>query len=486
MFCRLIQKVGFVAQVVRAQQRHQPVLCNGQFVRLISQTGRLEHYDELKDKDFLFDLGGQSGQQETKKSKKLKKPSAATEDDETTASQSRRTRRTSREPRASSTTSKHNASDTTSTEAQDGTKAPTNKNRLRTEKKFQSFNELKYFDTSLNLEYVRLPKDHKQFSELMLMLKSKRYREKENLLLIEGSRLMNEAIEAGLQIKYLLFSKVENVEKNRKVLNKGLVAEQHSRSTIIRVPQGDLSFWSAQTTCPGIIAIFRKPSNMEDVWSKHRSTIDVDGVQTRTPVTIICDQIREPNNLGSLLRTCAAVACEKVIVLKGCADPWDSKALRGGCGAQFRTEIVHGVDWSNIDEHLPADKQTSVFLADNQVEHDEDTFMPVDEQDYRRKLRIEKRIHPKAYKDVSFGNCKHVTLVIGGETEGVSSRAYDFLRTRTEPNADGINKDDAAEQQIVPRNCVLQIPLGGGVESLNVGVATGILLFEIRQQMIGL
>lgn len=470
MFCRLVQKIGFVAPFVRVQQHRLPAICNGQIVRLIGHTARLRQHDEVKDDDFLFDLGGQSPRQ---KANKPTKPQSNQAVEEATASPPKRARR----PKAARTQQTQDGPSSTAPK----TEATSSKLQWQVDKKFQSFDQLKYFDKSLNMEYIRLPKDHKQFAEMMLLMKSKRHREKESLLLVEGTRLMNEAIEAGLKIKYLLFSKVENVEKIRGDLDKGLVSGLPFTSTVIRVPQNDLAFWSAQTTCPGIIALFGKPRDMQTVWSKHRSAIEVDGVSKRTPITIICDQIREPNNLGSLLRTCAAVACEKVIVLKGCADPWDSKALRGGCGAQFRTEIVHGVDWSNVAEHLPADGKTSIFLADNKAEQDDATFMPHDEKDYKRKLRCEKHSRPKSYRDVSFGMCKHVTLVIGGETEGVSSHAYDLMRTIAAPTTN----DSGVAEAAAPANCVLQIPLGQGVESLNVGVATGILLFEIRQQLIG-
>lgn len=504
MFCRLSRKVLVLTPYIRAQQHHIPAVYNRSFVRVISQTPQL-HYEELKGSDLLFDLGGQNQTRRPKNGKVDEKQSSPSN-----ARTTRANRSTNGKLLESTNNSKHAKRsskpritqdaqpDEIPNENQTQTQRDPNEKRTpkiksknttrfqrRADKKLQTFDELKHFDTSLNLEYVRLPKNHWQFSEMMLLLKSRRHRERENLILIEGSRLIGEATDAGLKLKYLLFSNVEHVEKMRHDLDRCIVAEQPGKTTVMRVPQNDLAFWSTQTTCPGLIALFRKPADMEDIWSHHRSTIEVDGRQIQTPITIVCDQIREPNNLGSILRTCAAVACEKVIVLKGCADPWDAKAMRGGCGAQFRTEIVHGVDWTDINEHIPDSGKTTVFLADNKVQSDDSSFMPHDEKDFKRKLNIEKSYKPKAYNDVNFTDCEHVTLVIGGETEGVSSRAYDFMRSTMVQAKSAENGADTVAQSPVTRNTILQIPLGHGVESLNVGVATGILLFEIRRQLIG-
>lgn len=66
------------------------------------------------------------------------------------------------------------------------------------------------------------------------------------------------------------------------------------------------------------------------------------------------------------------------------------------------------------------------------------------------------------YVDVDYKMCKHITLVIGGETEGISAESY---KLATEYNG-----------------CRINIPLANDIESLNTGGALGVIAFEIRRQ----
>lgn len=378
-------------------------------------------------------------------------------------------------------------------------KKPTAKEKLPELKRDRSFEQLKYHDLTVNLTYVKLPFNHPEFPKLMIELKSRKYREKNNLLLIEGKRLALEAIEAGLKIHHLFFSNLKQIEAIREKLSSSLTEQ----TEIFRVPHNDLSNWSTLTTCPGLVVMFERPNDMTGVWETVRkntikklktakATANEDGqnevendehddkIEDRfnsVPITVICDQIREPNNLGSIIRSCAAIPCSKVILLKGCADPWDVKALRGGCGAQFRVPIVDTIEWENLYDHLPED--VSVFIADNQSKLN-DINIPRDEFEEDRKHNNIKFFKPKAYNDIPFHSCKHIALIVGGETEGVSSHALDFLKfisSQTKTN-------ETSNSNVLPDNAIVEIPLGNGVESLNASVATSILLFEMRKQLI--
>ncbi|XP_055318686.1 rRNA methyltransferase 3, mitochondrial [Sitodiplosis mosellana] len=442
-----------------------------QFVRLLSQSPVLNVVKQAEEDstDLLFDLGGTAKStdiepKQTIKAAKVKKP-----------------------------------------KSQHAKPVGKPKEKLPNEKKERSFEQLKYHDLGLNLTYIKLPFDHPEFPKLMLMLKSRKYRDNKKLLLVEGRRLTLEAIEAGLKIRYLLFSNVKQVETIRDSLEKAFIKQ----TEIIRVPHNDLSTWSTLTTCPGLIAIFQRPYDMQTIWDNVRKAelkakenanipadthVDSDEIQVTiqsntfdgVPITVICDQVREPNNLGSIIRTCAAVPCTKIVLLKGCADPWDVKTLRGGCGAQFRVPIVGPIEWEDLTEHLPDIRDVSVFVADNQTQIN-DTKLPYDEFDQKRKQNNIKFIKPKVYSDIPFSNCKHIALVIGGETEGVSSHAFDFMKFATDhtsqADAEQNNENHTKIEEVRPDNAVVEIPLGNGIESLNASVATAILLFEIRKQL---
>lgn len=63
-----------------------------------------------------------------------------------------------------------------------------------------------------------------------------------------------------------------------------------------------------------------------------------------TPLIIVLEDIQDPGNLGSMLRTGAAAGATLAVLSKGCHDPWSPKALRGGQGAQFVLPMARGVD----------------------------------------------------------------------------------------------------------------------------------------------
>lgn len=84
----------------------------------------------------------------------------------------------------------------------------------------------------------------------------------------------------------------------------------------IKVPQQDLSHWSVLQTCPGLIGIFQKPTAKKNI------------KENALPITVICDNIREPNNVGAVIRVSNALPATKVLLPKGCADPWEVKAIR--------------------------------------------------------------------------------------------------------------------------------------------------------------
>lgn len=371
--------------------------------------------------------------------------------------------------------------------------------QIPAKKQERSFEQLMYHDLALNLTYVKLPFNHPELARLMLMLKSRKYREKHKLLFIEGRRLTLETAEAGLKLRYLLFSNVKQIEAVRSKIQKTFTKQ----TEILRVPHNDLSFWSTLTTCPGLITVFDRPADMNTIWESRKQTIinkanqqelekeedteqcnDVNAAQSAIvapiPITVICDQVREPNNLGGIIRTCAALPCTKVILLKGCADPWDIKALRGGCGAQFRIPIVGPIEWEELNEHLPAPNDMSVFVADNQTD-DNEMQIPRDQYELKRKENNAPFFKSKAYNNISFHNCKHIAVIIGGETEGVSSHAFDFMKFVSKQTERPTN--DSNQLNELPENSVIEIPLGNGIESLNASVATGILLFEMRKQL---
>lgn len=316
------------------------------------------------------------------------------------------------------------------------------------------------------------------------MTKSKRYRDQKHLLMVEGRRLLLDALDAGLPLKYVLFSRHDQLAKIHEKLR-----DCDAKPEIIRVPHHDLSFWSVMTTCPGIIGLFQKPVDMNELFERSArpaslgsNEIGAEGnadnqalrqANLVPPITVILDQIRDPSNLGSVIRTCAAIPCQQVILTKGCADPWETKALRGGAGGQFRIPVRGPMEWESIRSILPEAGNFSFFIADNNWRPQRARTLEEElEADDDGEQLDQSEIRTLPYSTVSFVGCPHAVLVVGGETEGISQDAYRLLgEQRRQWNKTGCGHH------------ALQIPLANGVESLNTNAAASILLFEIRKQM---
>lgn len=143
---------------------------------------------------------------------------------------------------------------------------------------------------------------------------------------------------------------------------------------------------------------------------------------------LMLEDIQDPGNLGSLLRTAAASGVELACLSTGCTDAWSPKALRGGQGAQFVLPIVERAD----------------LIAE---------------------------LHN--FKGNSYATAMH----------GESLYAQDF----TQPTAFVIGNEGAGlrSQTIAAATRAITIPMAdASVESLNAGAAAAVCLFERRRQML--
>ncbi|NXY92528.1 MRM3 methyltransferase, partial [Alcedo cyanopectus] len=189
------------------------------------------------------------------------------------------------------------------------------------------------------------------------------------------------------------------------------------------------------------------------------------------PLLLIGDNIRDPGNLGTILRSAAGAGCEKVLLTKGCVDPWEPKVLRAGMGAHFRLPIIANLDWESVPSNLPPG--TQVCVADNKEpgapaeaasgigsapgkskptpEHkDEDGAVDDSIPELATQYYYETWTQPP------------VAVVIGGETHGLSRDALHLAAS-------------TGGKRLV-------IPVVPGIDSLNSAIAAGILLFEGKRQ----
>ncbi|XP_030633916.1 rRNA methyltransferase 3A, mitochondrial [Chanos chanos] len=327
-----------------------------------------------------------------------------------------------------------------------------------------------------------LPGD-KKLGKVVSIARSRTYREQQGKILLEGRRLICDALNAGAIPQIVFFSKAERLCE--------LPIEKLKRASLVKVKFEDIKIWSDLVTPQGVIAIFSKPDTSRLEFPKDLR------LQT-VPLSLICDNIRDPGNLGTILRCAAAAGCDRVLLTKGCVDAWEPKVLRAAMGAHFRLPIFPSLSWDDIPEHLPA--AVTVHVADNcsssqraeetetpskrvlkpsdlgwvsnrpnskqrhfeEMDSDsDDEFDDSDVEDNVSKFSFP-RVEPKLYLESWIQ--KNTALVIGGETHGLSLEALQLAE-----------KTDGRR---------LFVPVALGMDSLNSAMAASILLFEGRRQLL--
>jgi len=244
-------------------------------------------------------------------------------------------------------------------------------------------------------------------------LRRRRQRRREGRFLVEGIRLLEEAVRAGC-IPALLFFQPERAETPQA---QAILARLRADAVpCFAVSEPVLRSLSETVTPQGFVAVVPQP-------------------QLPAPespnLVLVLDRLRDPGNLGTILRTAAAAGVDELLLGPGTVDPYNPKVVRAGMGAHFRLPLTIGLNWSQIAERL---RGLSVWLADARGER------VYDGVDWRQ---------PSA-------------LIVGGEARGASDEAAALAHGR------------------------LRIPMHGGMESLNAAMATAIILFEaVRQRRAG-
>ncbi|HEY6805124.1 MAG TPA: RNA methyltransferase [Pyrinomonadaceae bacterium] len=173
-------------------------------------------------------------------------------------------------------------------------------------------------------------------------------------------------------------------------------------------------------TPQGIVVLARRPPN---------DSANLKAKLNETSLLVVLHQINNPVNVGAIIRTAEAAGVSGMIATKHTTDPFSPKALRGAMGSAFRLPIWSDVNYDELIEWCRSTGITTVASAlSSAVSHTE--------IDWTR---------PTA-------------LILG-------------------PESTGLNSDEIAAAALTVR-----IPMAGEVESLNVSVAAGVLLFEAARQ----
>jgi TrmH family RNA methyltransferase len=221
----------------------------------------------------------------------------------------------------------------------------------------------------------------------------------------DGVRLVEEAVKSNWGFRFALYDASLNARGS------SLVEHLLSRGVDVEEVSEQLMKSLSETETPqGLLAVLE---------------ISQQPIVGALDFVLIPDQIRDPGNLGTLLRTAAAAGVQAVFLPPETTDAFSPKVLRSGMGAHFRLSI-QSMKWEKIRREV---EDLQVFLADMDGTSCWETNL-------RQPL----------------------ALIVGSEAEGASDDARKL-----------------ASQKI-------SIPMSGEMESLNAGVAGSVLMFEVVRQ----
>ena len=278
-----------------------------------------------------------------------------------------------------------------------------------------------------------------EFIKHIKKLKDKKYRDLNNEYIIEGIKIIEEAINEKANIKQVVIC--DDCEKTSNI-SKELMYEI-ARYECIYVTKKIFDSLTDVSNPQGILAIVEKNavkskiSNIKD--SEKSETIGVEEkeiiaeneIDYNQDIIVALDDIQDPGNLGTILRTVDSIGINQILVSKGTADCYNPKVVRSTMGAIFRVRIIECEDLENTLKEIQK-HNFEIVVTSLQTKNS------IYDIDYKKKV-----------------------IVIGNEANGVEPRI----------------------QKIADKK--VKIPMLGKTESLNASVATGIILYEYVRQKRG-
>jgi TrmH family RNA methyltransferase len=237
-------------------------------------------------------------------------------------------------------------------------------------------------------------------------LSRRRVRQREDRFVVEGTRLLDEVVRAGIRPALVLYTEAWAATPDAERL---LPALTQAEEGAWLVSDGVLAACADTQTPQGVLA-----------------AVPLVRLRPRPGLILVLDRLRNPGNLGTILRSAEAAGVGEVVLSPGTVDLFNPKVVRGAMGAHFRLPVT-GLAWPAVEGRLSG---RAVWLADAAGSN------PYDAVDWTL---------PSA-------------LIVGGETTGTSKEAADLATGRV---------------------C---IPMSAKVDSLNAAMAATAILFEAARQ----
>ena len=171
-------------------------------------------------------------------------------------------------------------------------------------------------------------------------LKLRKSREDQGLFVAEGPLLIEEALKASVFPRYVIVCK-ELIESTRDKVEAIIQRCNEEGVEVFETDSGEFMTASDTVNSQGILAIFGIPA-----W-------ELDTLLTRPDLTLlVLDNVRDPGNLGTILRQAAAFDCGGLLLLKGCVDAYNHKAVRASMGGIFHVPVFSDLTPEDVMQQL--------------------------------------------------------------------------------------------------------------------------------------
>lgn len=250
--------------------------------------------------------------------------------------------------------------------------------------------------------------DNPFYKELLKLSSSTRQRGKAGQTLLDGAHLLDAYLTSGALPLHLVVTAAAQRDSEISALISKL-PEVH----ITQLDDGLFAELSELKTVSGLVALIALPQ--VEVKPQH------------TNFCLLLENIQDPGNLGSMLRSAAAAGCDTVFMSRGCADAWSPKVLRAAMGGHFVLNLHEHVDLLSVAGQFPGKIYAASLSANSSL--------------------YECRLQGK------------IAFAIGNEGAGLT-------------------------QALLSQTMPFTIPMPGNIESLNAAAAAAICLFEAVRQRI--
>ncbi len=259
---------------------------------------------------------------------------------------------------------------------------------------------------------IKISSKDNDFIKHVKKLKEKKYRDESGEFIVEGIKMVREAIIEKADIKQFILcddcEKTESIPKD--------IMYEIAKYECIYVTHNIFKILSEVQEPQGVIAIIGKNGSDEQI-------------DYNQDIIVALDDIQDPGNLGTILRTVDSVGLTQILVSKGTADCYNPKVVRSTMGAIFRVKVIECEDLEKTLKEIKKQKFKIVVSS----------------------LQTQNTIY-----DINYNK---KVIIVGNEANGVKNTIQEM-----------------ADEKI-------KIPMLGKTESLNASVATGIILYEYVRQM---